>query len=72
MSSKHFKKVEHFKFTEQGIPSTLAERMVIPEHISIKGHILLPYVKAELIPPDLDLILLEDLNGFYHRFFAFF
>ncbi len=67
MRSKTFKKVERFKLTEKGIPSALAERMIIPEHVSVKRHILTPYVKKELIPPDLDLILLEDLNGFYHR-----
>ena len=68
-------KAEYFKLNGQGIPSELLERMVIPEHISVKGHVLLPYVKSDLIPPDLDLILLEDLNGFYHRlngdFFGF-
>lgn len=68
-------KAEFFKIDEKGIPLALAERMVIPEHIKIKGHVLTPYVKQELIPPDLDLILLEDLNGFYHRlngdFFGF-
>ncbi len=69
-------KVEYFKLTKQGIPPALAERMVIPEHIRVNGHVLTPYVKKELIPADLDLILLEDLNGFYHRltedFFPFF
>ncbi len=61
------KKVELFHLDDNGLPPELVERMVIPEHIRIKGHVLLPYVKQELIPPDLDLILLEDLNGFYHR-----
>ena len=67
MASKHFGKAEIFQLTNEGIPPKLAERMIIPEHIRVNGHVLLPYVQKELIPQDLDLILLDDLNGFFHQ-----
>ncbi|MBI2103249.1 hypothetical protein HYT55_05375 [Candidatus Woesearchaeota archaeon] len=60
------KRVEHFRLDRKGLSSQLGGRLTIPEHIRITGHILLSYVGEDLIPPDLDLFLLEDLNGFYH------
>ncbi len=67
MTSKHFGKAELFQLTNEGIPPELAERMIIPEHIRVNGHVLNPYVQKELIPRDLDLILVEDLNRFFHQ-----
>src|SRR3989344_6083774 len=62
---KTLRSYEMFTFGGEGIPEGLAGRLVVPRHIKKRGHPLLPYVAERIIPTDLDLILLEDLNGFY-------
>ncbi|HIH25588.1 hypothetical protein J4476_01910 [Candidatus Woesearchaeota archaeon] len=64
---KRLKKAEAFRFGINGIPHEIKDRIVIPDNIKAEGHPLNLYVKTELIPSDLDLILLEDLDGFYKR-----
>ena len=61
------KKIEIFKFGNNGIPKGLTEKLVIPKHIESKGNLLSPYVSKSLIPKNVDLILIEDLNNFYQR-----
>lgn len=61
------KKVEIYRFEANGIPEGLAKRLVIPEHINPNGRPLKQYVNQDLIAPDLDFVLLEDLNDFYQR-----
>lgn len=61
------KKVEIYRFGTNGIPERLAQRLVVPKHIEPLGHPLSPYVSEVLIPTDLDLVLIEDLNGFYQK-----
>lgn len=63
--TKTMRLYEVFRFGGGGIPGGLAERLVVPRHINKQGHPLLPYVAKQIIPTDLDFILLEDLNGFY-------
>lgn len=62
------KKAEIFRFGTDGIPKGLEKRLKIPLHIKQeKCHPLKPYVSDNIIPTDLDIILLEDLNGFYRK-----
>ena len=59
------KKFEIYRFGSNGIPEGLARKLVIPEHINPDEHPLKSYIHQDLITSDLDLVLLEDLNGFY-------
>ncbi len=61
------KKVEVFRLGADGIPSGLEGRLVVPSHIKQDGHLLKPYVKEELIPSEINLILLEDLSRFWQQ-----
>jgi len=61
------KKVEVYRFGTDGIPKELAERIRMPSHIEARGHPLRPYLDEKMTRPGLDLILLEDLNGFYQK-----
>lgn len=61
-------KYKIFRLGTDGIPEELENRLKIPPNIKQKRqHPLKPYVSDNIIPTDLDIILLEDLNGFYRK-----
>ena len=62
------KEAKIFRFGKGGIPKGLEKRIKIPSHIKREGHPLKPYVDESIIPSDLDLIVLEDLDSLYRKF----
>lgn len=52
---------EKYNVGKGSLPKALAKKLNIPENAS---HPLTPYVDEEMIPSNLEVILLEDLDGF--------
>ena len=62
-----FKNAEIISLGADGIPEALTGRLLVPHHIASRGHLLRQYVAESLIPDRLELVLLEDLDGFFQR-----
>ena len=60
-------KYEIFRLGQGGFPEDLERKLEIPASIALKGHPLSPYVSEQLIPPDIDLVVVRDFDLFYQR-----
>lgn len=62
------KEIEFFVLEEKGIPEGLKRKLRIPKHIRLEDNFLFPYVKEELIPKNLEVILFKKWMNFCYRF----
>jgi hypothetical protein len=59
--------VEIFLLQNRTLPDALKAKLTLPANIDTSIHPLAPFISLELLPSNLEIVILSDLNGFYHR-----